>query len=355
MLKLNPQDCLKDFLNGKYRDANYQFLAPVYEKLFLDLGSKINLTPEYINSISVLNKYFIYLDSVKRNNKQILNKLTKKEKIDKFIGLLEDNKISLAVDALEQIIFFIHKNRTNINGLEMICWSLFGETSLEEIRDRFVIDENRKSNIKEAVLDFGFNSLIIEYNAFAKVLIADLLTPVQLIKPSRRQGIFDKEVFRLISIEFKKIIKDFKFEDNIEKKNLEFFSKNSNWLITEKFTKNLDLPLPNNSKKIDVICKINNSLFLGTHKEQKSDGGAQDNQATDSSFLFDYNKADIKKLSALFDVKSVFFFIILERGKTPLSSRHWTKVIDLVKEKSNKNKYLLSSAQFIDLIKKEFK
>jgi len=339
------------FCNSKYTDKNYDFLAPVYEKLFRDIGEKIDITKEYREIVKDLDLYFKYLIKLKKQQKISL----KNKNVDRVINRIDKEKLSKATESLSQIIDFIIRNRTNVNGLEVFCWSLLSKTSLEEIKKTFVKDINFKDNIRNVLLSFGFNSLLIEYPNYYKVIIEDLLIPVELKNPKRRQGLFDKEVFKLVSIEFKKILNNFLFEEDLKKININFLKENTNWLVTEKTTKNIDFPLPNNnSKKIDMLCKIENSLFIGTHKEQQSDGGAQDNQAVDAGFIFNYETNDLEEINKKFNVKNVYLMLFLERGGSNLTSKYWKNILDIVGDNKNKNKYLLSSAQFIDLIKEEF-
>ncbi len=341
-------------MDGSYMERNYNFLIPVYEKLYKDIGTKIYITLGYKKNIRSLQKYFLYLDKIKKRNKIKFNKTNKKEQTDNFISLINANEIDKAVDSLENIIHFLNENRSNINGLEVIAWSLFGKTSLNDIKDFFINDTNNKENVKNALLGFGFNALFIEYSKFTNVFISDLLIPVELISPKRRQGLFDKEVFNLISIEIKKFLKNFKFEAEINELDIKYLKNSTNWLVTEKTTKKIKFPLPSNSKKVDMLCKVANSLFIGTHKEQQAGGGAQDNQAVDAGFLFNYTKDELTQIKNIFSVNEVFLCIFLERGKARLTSSHWGRVIDIVSSKTNDNKYLLSSVQFIDLIKSKF-
>ncbi|GAI55430.1 unnamed protein product, partial [marine sediment metagenome] len=228
--------------------------------------------------------------------------------------LFNKKETNKAVLALEKIINFLCKNRTNINGLEIISWSLFGKTTLKDIEDTYVNNVRKRESIKNALLGFEFMSLLIEYKGFSNVIINDLLIPVELISPKRRQGLFDKEVFKLIATEIKKDIEDFQFESEIEKRRDDFFENNTNWLITEKTTKRIKFPLPKNAKKIDMLCKLGDSLFIGTHKEQQAGGGAQDNQAVDASFLFNYKVGELEKIKKIFNIKEVYLCIFLERG-----------------------------------------
>lgn len=353
MLNITPQKCLENFMNGSYIDKNYKFLIPVYEKLFKNIGKKINITKDYKIQVSLLKDYFSYINKIKIDINFENETLSRQEIVEKFINMIDKKEIDKAVNALEKIINFLCKNRTNINGLEIVSWSLFSKTTLEDIKNNFVNDKNRKDNIKNALLGFDFNSLIIEYKGFSDIIISDLLIPVELISPKRRQGSFDKEVFRLISIEFKKHIKDFQFETEIKGLNEKFLTENTNWLITEKTTKQIKFPLPQNAKKIDMLCKLEDSLFIGTHKEQQAGGGAQDNQAVDASFLFNYTDEELEQIKNIFNVKQIYLCIFLERGRAKLTSSHWKKIIEIINDKSNKDKYLLSSVQFIDLIKAE--
>ncbi len=244
------------------------------------------------------------------------------------------------VNALSLFNFFFGSNGT-------------GKTTLKEIESAYIRDIEATDNISNALLGLSFNSLIVEYDGFFEVIISDILTPVELINPKRRQGSFDKEVFRLISIEIKKHIQDFQFETEIADLSKEFLRDNTNWLLTEKTTMRIQFPLPQYAKKIDMLCKINCKLFIGTHKEQQASGGAQDNQAVDAGFLFNYEDNKLKELRKEFNVREVYLCVILERGNAKLTSSYWKRIIDIIRNKDNEDKYLLSSMQFLDLIKAE--
>jgi len=353
MLKITPQECLEDFIGDQYTDRNNKFLIPVYEKLFKDIGKKINITKDFRKRIKILKRYFLYIDgTISRNKINFNNKaINRREVIERLISLLNKNEIKKAINALEEIISFLCKNRTNINGLEIVSWSLFGKTTFQDIKDFYLEDIKNKENIKNALLGFEFISLLIEYKSFANLIINDLLMPVELKNPKRRQGLFDKEVFKLIATEIKKNISNFQFEFQIKEVNTRFLKSNTNWLITERSTKKIEFPLPKNAKKIDMLCKINDFLFIGTHKEQQADGGAQDNQAVDAGFLFNYSLDQLERIKEIFNINEIYLVIFLERGSKKITSVHWKHIFNKIKRKNNKNKYILSSVQFIDLIK----
>ncbi len=99
-----------------------------------------------------------------------------------------------------------------------------------------------------------------------------------------------------------------------------------------------------------MISKLDRAIFIGTHKEQKSGGGAQDNQATDASFLFNYTENELNRVKSMFNVENVYLVIFLERGKAPITSSHWKRIFEIIKDRDNSNKYLVSSTQFIELV-----
>lgn len=349
-LSTTPQEVLKDFQENKYLKENYKFLIPVYEKLFEEMGAKIVITEPFRKDIKKLKDYFSYVKKVEESE-DVDEKLSKKEIIDAIINKLDKEKITEASMSLGNIVDFIYTHRSNINGLEIFSWSLLNKTSLEEIQNFYILDEEKEKNLESAITSFELLSLILEYPEFYNIMLDDLMMPVELKAPTRRQGLFDKEVFRLISKKIKEDIEAFKFEDEINSDEV-FLKNETNWLITEKTTKKIEFPLPHqNSKKIDMLCKIGKSLFIGTHKEQKSDGGAQDNQAVDASFLFDYTKEELTAIGEMYNVDNIYLCIFLERGRKKITSSHWDKIFEIIKDESNSYKYILSSYQFVSLIK----
>lgn len=350
-LSTTPQEVLKDFQENKYLKENYEFLIPVYEKLFEEMGAEIIITEPFREDVKKLKNYFAYVKKVEESE-DIDEKLSKKEIIDAIINKLDKEKITEASISLGKIVEFIYTHRSNINGLEIFSWSLLNKTSLEEIRNFYIADEEKEKNLEGAITSFELLSLILEYPEFYEIMLDDLMMPVELKAPSRRQGLFDKEVFKLISKKIKEDISAFKFEDEINlKENKDFLKNETNWLITEKTTKRIEFPLPQNSKKIDMLCKIEKSLFIGTHKEQKSDGGAQDNQAVDAGFLFNYTAEELKAIGEIFNIENIYLCIFLERGRKKITSSHWEKIFEIIKDESNSYKYILSSYQFVNLVK----
>lgn len=356
MLKTSPQVCLDNFQKGAFKEKNSVFLKPVYNKLYKGLATKINLTPDYLKQIDNLRKYFKYLEKIKQENKRLLQVESKDEQdiVVRFIKIISDHELKKASDSLEKILIFLCKNRKNINGLEIINWLLFGTSSLDELNNIYIVDPNGKSYIKNALLGYEFNSLIIENPGFSDALISDLLSPVEIINPKRRQGLFDKEVFKLIADNIVDYIGNFQFETKIKNVNDKFVRENTNWLLTEKKTGKIKFPKPKNSKKIDMLCKIKDKLFIGSHKEQQNSGGGQANQATDASFLFDYTDNQINEIKKIFNVKEVYLIVFLETREFQSIMNQWQSMIKIVKASANTNKYLLSSRQFIELLKLEF-
>jgi len=349
-LSTTPQQALNDFQENTYLKENYEFLIPVYEKLFEGMGAEIIITEPFKEDIKKLKEYFSYVKEVEANI-GINEELSKKEAIDEITNNLDINKITEASVSLGKIVDFIYAHRSNINGLEIFSWTLLNKTSLEEIRNFYILDEEKEKNLESAITSFELLSLILEYPEFYNIMLDDLMMPVELKAPTRRQGLFDKEVFRLISKKIKEDIEAFKFEDEINSDEV-FLKNETNWLITEKTTKKIKFPLPHqNSKKIDMLSKIGKSLFIGTHKEQKSDGGAQDNQAVDAGFLFDYTKEELATIGEMYNVDNIYLCIFLERGRKKITSSHWDKIFEIIKNENNIDKYILSSYQFVNLVK----
>lgn len=346
---ISPQKCLEDFKKGLYSARAHKFLMPVYEKLFKDMGIPINITNEYKKEIKILNKYFKYLNKLKRRNKINFSNadVSKTEVVEKFIRLIKPHKIKEAAMALNEILSFLSRNRTNKNGLEVISWTLFNETRLDDIISNYL---NNKEGIRDSLLSFDFLSLFIEYDNFAKTIINDLLIDVELKDPSRRKSIFDTTVFEYVSDEVQKRIPDFNY--NPEKKGVDYFRHSTNWLIIEKLTKKINFLAPiKESKKVDMVCKIDKVLFIGTHKEQGRRGGAQDNQANDAKRIFTYSSKRLAKIKEEFNVNKIYLCIILDAEYRNIKSLHWNNIFKVVGQKNNTDKYLLNSLQFIKLVK----
>lgn len=348
MTIISPQKTLKDFKKDAHLNQNNKFLIPVYEKLFQDFSRKLNITKEYRQQIKAVGNYFQYLRKLKKKHKiQFTNqKSNKREIVEKFIKLIRSYKTKRAASALSKIVLFLAKNRRNINGLQIICWTFFNETSLDEIRDNYL---NNEEGIKDALLSFDFLSLFIESENFAEIALNDLLIDIEIKNPTRRKGMFDKLVFERISKEIKKTIPTFKHNPS----QLESYLKsNNNWLIDETLTRKIDFPLPSeDAKLIDVVCKVNKSMLIGSHKEQKVRGGAQDNQAKDARAVFAYKKKILDEIKKRFDVEKIYLCVILEAKYKKIKSSHWNPIFKVVSDKRNENKYLLNAVQFIELIK----
>lgn len=347
-----PQKCLDNFLKGKYLDENYDLLLPAYETLFKDIGKKIEITEEYINNVNEIKAFFKLINKIKKENEiNFIDKSTtnREEVVLGLIKKIPEKHIESAVDALNKIIDFIVKNRKNINGLDIISWSLFNVTRLEQLKNDYI---NNKGSIRDAILNFEFMSLVIEYDDFVGIIANDLLMPVELKNPKRRQGNFDKEIFEIIYKKINNFEKDFVFENkitNMEMQKYLFFE--SNWLITEKTVKKIDFPIVPEGKFADMLCKIGDKLFIGAHKEQQEGGGAQDNQARDAALIFKYSNKVLEEIKSKFQVRDIYLCLFLESSNTRFSSRHWKEVFEIVREKGNSNKYILNSFQFIELIK----
>lgn len=348
MTTISPQKALEDFKNDTYLNENNKFLMPVYEKLFQNFSRKLNITKEYKQKIKIVSNYFRYLRKLKKKYKISFSnpKISKRQVVKKFIKLIRSNKTEKAARAFNKIVLLLVKNRRNINGLQIICWTLFNETSLDDIKENYI---NNKEGIKNAFLSFDFLSLFIESENFAEIALNDLLIDTEIKSPTRRKGMFDKLVFKRISDEIKKNIPSLKYNPN---KQETYFRGNTNWLVDETLTRKIDFPLPSeNAKLIDMVCKINKAMFIGTHKEQKVRGGAQDNQAVDARTIFSYSEELLEKIKEDFNVEKIYLCVILQAKYEKIKSSHWDPIFNSVSAEDNENKYLLNGIQFIELIK----
>lgn len=344
----SPQKAFEDFKNDVYLDKNNQFLIPVYEKLFQDFSRKLTITKAYKKKIGIISNYFEHIRELKQKHDISFDNsnIAKKRVVESFIKLIEPKKVKMAAKAFNEIIVFLAKNRTNINGLQIICWTLFNETSLEDIEENYIDNEE---GIEEALLSFDFLSLFIESENFVEIAINDLLIDIEIKSPTRRKSILDKVIFEHIADEIKKIIPDFEHNPDEDKS---YFQSENNWLIDENLTRKIDFPLPSeNAKLIDMVCKISKAMFIGTHKEQKVRGGAQDNQAVDARTIFSYSEELLEKIKEDFNVEKIYLCVILQAKYDKIKSSHWDPIFSSVSAEDNENKYLLNGIQFIELIK----
>ncbi len=348
MTTITPQKVLEDFKKDVYLKANNDFLIAIYKKLFQDVSTKLTITNNHKREIGIINNYFDYLGILKRRHKLSFStqRNNQGQVIERFIKFIDLHQVEKAAEALSGIVLFLSKNRTNINGLQIICWTLFNETSLEDIEANYV---NNKDGIMDALLSFDFLSLFVESENFAEIGLNDLLIDIEIKNPTRRKAMFDKMIFKRISNNIKKNISDFEY--NPQKPPI-YFLNNTNWLIDESLTRKINFPLPSkDAKLIDAICKVNKILLIGTHKEQNVRGGGQDNQAKDAATIFQYKNKVLEKVKKDFKVEKICLCIILEAQYSKITSLHWNRIFKTINNRNNKNKYLLNAIQFIELIK----
>lgn len=345
MKLVSPQSIFQDFKKNVYFDQNNKLLIPVYSELFKNISKGLNKTDELNEKINDLKDYSKHIYEIISSNNIELSKEANELPTDKIRKLIKDKKLKKAVISLNFIVKFLSKNRTNINGLEILSWSLFKETSLGEITTNF---SNNPKGCIDALVSNEFLGLMLVSKNFIEIAINDLLIDIEFIDPNRRKGMFDALVFKSIANELKVLNTNFIYNPNDKKIVLD---QKNNWISDEKNSKKLKLTLPKSTKLIDVLCKINDTLIVGSHKEQKAKGGAQDNQANDAKSILSYSNSDIKKFKKIFNVKTVIFCIILQAKFERIKSNHWTPIFRIVNQKNNNNKYLLNGFQFGKLLK----
>lgn len=349
MIKIDPQKYLEDFKEGVFVKENNQLLAPIYEKLFQEFADKINITKECEKDVKKILKYFEYLKKIKKyHGISFSNKTQNKKKIvEEFAKSINPKYLQTIVKSVNRIVKFLSKNRKNINGLQILCWTFFRKTTLEDVKRDYL---NNEKAISAALKSFDFLSLFIESDNFAKIAFGDLLIDLEIKNPSRRKGNFDKLLFEIIFNGMRRVVPaiEYNIKDNLKKKSL--------WLIDERMTKKINFPLSSkNSKFVDLVCKVGKCLLIGSHKEQNETGGAQDNQAKDAKEIFNYSSKNLENVKNTFNVNVVYLCVILQAEIKKVDSKHWKPIFKIVNNKRNKNKYLLNGFQFIKLVNDIYK
>lgn len=119
---MTPQECLSDFRNNKYLEANSDFLLPIYDKLFRDMSDPINISSELIKAVEFLKNYFDYLNDLKiKNNIKFSNKQNenKKEIVEKLVDLIDKKNFKLAINSLNNMLFIgAHKEQQQTGGAQ---------------------------------------------------------------------------------------------------------------------------------------------------------------------------------------------------------------------------------------------
>lgn len=344
---LSPQQILEDYLLDNYLTQNTSLIFPVYKKIFNSLVSdSFKLPNDLISFVKSVNNYFNYVVELAKDNKLLLVD-DKKDGIvvGNLVKLISKDMINTASSSMIKIINFIKENRTNINNLEFFSWTFFGETRREDIVKKY---DSNLEEINNAFINPTFLILLLKYPKFGELILQDLLYPVELKSPTRMKGDFANMIFEIVFAQLSSSISNLDYQENTSREklaNLEY------WYIIEKTTSSLSFPQPKpTSKRIDMVCKIKNNLFICSHKEQKGGGGAQDNQAIDVSSIYEYDDGVLDKIKKDYNVSEIFLCGLVESSSKVLSSVHWKTIFSIIKDSNNKNKYLLNSALFIKLI-----
>lgn len=315
---LTPKECLVEFKSEEYLINNIAFISPVYQELFKNLGTLIKYTQKYETAVECFKKYIKILYNLKGNNELLIDKI-------------KDDDINNAIINLKIILNEIINKRTNINGIEAFCWIILNVTALDELKR---IDGEY---LYTRVVSMQLIKIIqnIDFHFFA-IMLNNLLNPYELKSPTRRKGIFDKRVFKLISSKLK-------LSNN--------YSRNDNWLIDETKVKKIKaFMMPSGVKYPDMICRIGDKLFIGAHKEQNVSGGGQDNQAEDARriYLLDKEKYKEQIKNIFIGVKQIFFVIIYDTHNKIGTGEHWMAVYNDVQK--FQNRYITNSIIFKELL-----
>jgi len=346
---LSPQQILKDYKEDKYLEENTELLFPVYVDLYNNLVNKsVQIAPKLTHAVKVLDIFFELINKIAQKSKFNVKDNSKEEvkSVGKLIELIPNKKIEEAALALNIIVKFIKNERTNVNNLAFLIWSLFSETRKDDVVKHYL---DQPDQIKQALLNPVFLLLLLKYPGFGHLIIQEILAPVELKSPTRMKGSFGDKAFAIICQAIKKTIPEF---ENKPKALVEELAGSNYWYITESTAAKLSFPkAEKNSKEVDMVCKVGKSLFVCSHKEQKQGGGGQDNQAEDAGSVFKYNEEILREIKSKFNVKNVCFCVFLEGSGEVIKSNHWTGVTAKVEAKDNKDKYLLNSFQFTQLLK----
>ena len=340
----SPQQALKDFQSDRYATNNRTLLEPAYATLFENMYRALDLNNDIKKNVEILFNFFDQVEAVVLNKKVRENFNSNPEgSLLTLKNNLPEANIKAAVAALVAIIKFIKDQRTNINGLESLLWTLFNETAMEGLFQEYL---NKAERVQEQLLSRSFLSLIVLYPSFTKISIQNILMPVELKNPSRRQGNFDALVLKAIVGG----LNNFTYEPKRTEDYPQDLKNITNWGISENSVQNLGLPIPSRGKIPDMVIKIDDGLIIGAHKEQTFGGGGQDNQAEDAGRIFQFTKEQEEEYKSKLGVKNIYYSIVLDLQFASLSSKHWNTLVEIVKEEKNTNKYLISSYQLKLLI-----
>lgn len=343
MNDFSPQKYLEDFRRDVFLEENDDLLESVYERLFQEFAKKVKINKEFKADIKNVLAFFNYLKKIKSKNHLKFSKKNKKEIIEKFANLIDPRRVKEAAESINEIVKYLSEKRKNINGLQIFCWAFFNETTREEIVEKYL---DNLMAIEGALMSFEFLGLFIESKNFLDIAVGDFLIDLELKDPSRRKGNFDKILFKKIFDEIKEEMP--LFEHNIEN-NLD---KDEYWLIDETVTKKINFPLSSeNSKLVDVVCRVGNNLIIGSHKEQNTTGGAQDNQTNDVGAIFNYGENNLNAIKKRFNVERIFLCIVLQAKVKNIESKYWKSIFERINNKENEREYLLNGFQFKKMVK----
>lgn len=327
---LTPKECFEKIKDVSYFEKNFDFLKPIYAQLYRELGKEIVYDKDLHEEVRIIKQFFKEAFAIK-----IKFKLDKSDTQKLGDLLIQSGILPNTIKSFQNALRIIREKRSNINGIEPFMWLILGGSGIDKIGEL----TGAPSLIKERLLCSELLSTILNTNyLFFEITLNDVLSPFELINPTRRKGSFDKRVFSTIA-------KDLNL-------SMKFCRNSTNWLIDEtEVKKNLKFSLPPGVKYPDFICKIKKIGFVGAHKEQNCGGGAQDNQAEDAKRVFLFNESPYEQKSLdLLDVEKIKTVIIYDSYSRELrTGRHWNSIYELVQK--NENNYLVNSVIFTELLK----
>ena len=150
----SPQQALKDFQSDRYATNNRTLLEPAYATLFENMYRALDLNNDIKKNVEILFNFFDQVEAVVLNKKVRENFNSNPEgSLLTLKNNLPEANIKAAVAALVAIIKFIKDQRTNINGLESLLWTLFNETAMEGLFQEYL---NKAERVQEQLLSRSF-------------------------------------------------------------------------------------------------------------------------------------------------------------------------------------------------------
>lgn len=338
---MTPQQILQDYKKDIQLEENAKLLAPAYKLLYEDAISAYPDTSDgFRQNVKKISNYFdLVLSIASEEGIRADSTEDKLEGVGGVIKKISQEDLDHAAAAVNEVVKFIANERTSINNLSFLIWMFFNKSSQESLVEKYL---DNLDEIKTALTNPLFFVTLVNYPSFGKLILQDLLFPIEIKSPTRRKGSFANNVFKLVFEELKM--------QNKDRVSIEELKNSTGWYITETGSTRIAFPRASeDSKKIDMIAKIGTQAFVCSHKEQNQGGGGQDNQAKDAAPILHYSEEQIEEIKTLLNVEKVNLCLILEGNGMLIKSRYWENVVNEVADEDNDYKYLLNSYQFLQL------